>query len=148
MKKISTPRLSIARTTAVEVERGDAGVPQEAWGRQDIFSTYAKRGMQRDALWRGSGGPEPEHRLAVGANPKERSLMIPGDVRQREANDVAIETNRHVEVADGEVHFEQIARFNHHECNPRPRYVTHGRLLRERRSRPPGALLACVIAAT
>jgi hypothetical protein len=101
------------RRSAVEVERSDAGVPQEAWRRQDIFSTHAKRGMQRDALRRGSGGPEPEHCFVVGANPKERGLMIPGDVRQREANDVAIEPNRHVDVADGEVHFEQLARFNH-----------------------------------
>jgi hypothetical protein len=82
--------------------------------------------MQRDALRRGSGGPEPEHRLAVGAYPKERSLIVPGDVRQREAKDVAIETNRHVEVADGEVYFEQIARLNHQECDPRPRDVTLG----------------------
>jgi hypothetical protein len=34
-------------------------------------------------------------------------------MRQGEANDVAIEAYGRVQVADREVHFEQIARFNH-----------------------------------
>jgi hypothetical protein len=100
--------------SAVEVERSDASVPQEVWSRQDVCHTHAKGRMQRDGLRCGSGRPESKHPLSSGANPKKRSLPSPGNVRQGEANYVAIEANGHVQVTDREVHFEQIPRFNHH----------------------------------
>jgi hypothetical protein len=101
------------RRSAAEVERGDAGVLQPARRRQDICRAHAKGGVQPDGLRCGSGRPESKHRLSGRANPKKRSLTSLGDMRHSEANDVAIEAYGLVQVADREVHFEQIPRFNH-----------------------------------
>ena len=64
-------------------------------------------------LRRGARDPESKHRFATGADPEERRLTLPGDMREGEANDFAIESHGLVEITHGEMDFEQIERFNH-----------------------------------
>jgi hypothetical protein len=110
----------LVRWCAVEVERGDPGVPQLGWRGQNIIPTHPESGMQRDGLRRGSGRPESKHRPAGGPNPQERRLTPAGDMRQRQADDVAIEAYRLVQVSDGKVDFEQVSSFNHQTASASP----------------------------
>jgi len=56
----------------------------------------------------GSRLPKTEHRLPGSANPKERDFAVGKDVRQGQGELVSIEGDRSIEVADGEMSFEQV----------------------------------------
>jgi hypothetical protein len=91
----------------VERERRHAEPSQPVGRVENVVQRCHERDVEGERDRRRPGGPQPQHCLACGSDPEEGGAEFRFAQGQLETDDVAVEGDRAVEVAHGQVRLEE-----------------------------------------
>ena len=97
----------LVRLEAVEGQRRHAERAQSSRRSDDVLERDLERKVKRDAHRRRTVGPQADHRLPGAADPEKAAPICGSSQRKRQADDVAVEVDRTIEIAHGEMSLEQ-----------------------------------------